>query len=72
MPVMPGGTVLIPMGAGTGSWRHNRVAGVGIEPTYRGYEPRDQPLVHPARPMILSFTRSCKRQSMPNSRKTAS
>lgn len=24
------------------------VAGVGIEPTYRGYEPRDQPLVHPA------------------------
>ena len=26
---MPSGTVLIPMGDGTGSWRHNRVAGAG-------------------------------------------
>ena len=34
--VMPGGTVLVPMGAGTGSWRHNRVAGAGIEPASGG------------------------------------
>lgn len=45
---MPGGTVLTPMGAGTGSWRHNRVAGVGIEPTSGGYEPPEVPLLYPA------------------------
>src|SRR3989344_3614907 len=34
--VMPGGTVLTLMGVGTGSWRHNRVAGAGIEPASGG------------------------------------
>ena len=34
--MMPGGTVLTLMGAGTGSWRHNRVAGAGIEPASGG------------------------------------
>ena len=31
------GTVLTTMGNGTGSWRHNRVAGPGIEPGSGGY-----------------------------------
>ncbi len=30
--VMPSGTVLVPTGNGTGSWRHNRVARVGTVP----------------------------------------
>jgi len=34
---MPSGTVLTPTGSGTGSWRHNRVAGTGIEPVPGGY-----------------------------------
>ncbi len=46
--VMPSGTVLTPMGDGTGSWRHNRVAGAGIEPASGGYEPPEVPLLYPA------------------------
>jgi hypothetical protein len=46
--VMPSGTVLTLMGVGTGSWRHNRVAGAGIEPASGGYEPPEVPLLYPA------------------------
>ncbi len=42
------GTVPILMPVGTGSWRHNRVAGVGIEPTPGGYGPPELPLLYPA------------------------
>ena len=46
--VMLSGTVLALMGAGTGSGRHNRVAGAGIEPASGGYEPPEVPLLYPA------------------------
>lgn len=36
------------MGTGIGSLAHNRVAGAGIEPASRGYEPREVPLLYPA------------------------
>lgn len=42
------GTVLTFRGNGTGSWRHNRVAGAGIAPAPGGYEPPDLLLVYPA------------------------
>ena len=45
---MPGGTVLVLMGDGTGSWRHNRVAGARIELASGGYEPPEVPLLYPA------------------------
>ena len=50
-----GGTVPILMPVGTGSWRHNRVAGVGIEPTSGGYEPPEVPLLYPAMYKVNSF-----------------
>ena len=42
------GTVPVLTSVGTGSWRHNRVAGAGIEPASGGYEPPEVPLLYPA------------------------
>ena len=47
------GTVPTLTGAGTGSWRHNRVAGAGIEPASGGYEPPEVPLLYPAISILL-------------------
>ncbi len=49
------GTVLTLMPVGTSSWRHNRVAGAGIEPASGGYEPPEVPLLYPAMHHIIAI-----------------
>ena len=58
-----GGTVLTLMPVGTGSWRHNRVAGAGIEPASWGYGPHEVPLLYPA--MYLDYLKLKKFAHLP-------
>lgn len=65
-------TVPIPMGNGTGSWAHNRVAGAGIEPASGGYEPPEVPLLYPAKMECTRAKMLLQLQMATNSLNTAS